>query len=257
MKKKLIQSILRANQILDIVSENNNGISLKEIANKLKLGSSTIFYLINTLIETNYIIQRENKYKLGPKNLQLGNYYLESLSLYKIALPIVEDLLVKINESILLYMVENNKFLELVKMESTHSVKPTRIVINSNNANATAIGKVLISSLSKDELKEFIKNNNLHKFTKNTIISLNKLYKELEKVRKDGYALDCEESEIGVNCIAAPIYNYKEEIKASIGFSIPTQRFSKKQIIKIIPLLKNGVAEISRLLGFNEKYDHF
>lgn len=252
MKKKLIQSVLRATKILDIVSsENKNGISLKEIANKLGLGSSTVHYLINTLIYNNFIIQSGNKYNLGTKSLQLGTAYLENLSIYKIALPILEDLLVKINESILLYiMIENNKFLGLAKMESTYTVKPTNIVITPNNANATAIGKVLISSLSKSELKIFIKNNGLKKFTKNTITSFEELCKELEKVKKVGYALDCEESEIGVNCIAAPIYNHTRKIVAALGFSIPTQRFSKKLIEKILPLLKNGTAEISRTLGF-------
>lgn len=253
MKKKTIQSVSRAIKILDIVSsENKNSVHLKEIANRLGLGSSTVYYLINTLIDNNFIIQSGNKYNLGPKSLQLGTSYLENLSIYKIALPILEGLLVEINEIILLYMIENNEFLLLAKMESTHSVKPTNIIITPNNATATAIGKVLVSSLSKDELKIFIKKNGLKKFTKNTITSFEELCKELEKVKKVEFALDREESDIGVNCIATPIYNHNGKIVAALGISIPIQRYSEKLIGKLLPLLKNGTAKISRTLGFRQ-----
>ena len=253
MNKKLIQSILRADNILNVISVNNEDIGLKEIANKLGLQSSTAFYLINTLIETNYLIQNRKKYKLGPRNLELGNRYLDNLSIYKIGLPIAEEIAYKINECVLLYTLENNKFLELVKIDSTHSVQPTRIIIDANNANATAIGKILLSSFSKKELQEFVNNNKLNKFTENTITSFNQLYKELGKVRQNGYALDLEESDIGVNCIAAPIYDHKGELKSSMGCSIPSQRFSKNLITIYTPLLEKGAAEISRLLGYNEK----
>lgn len=252
MKKKLIQSVLRSNQILDIVSNNQDGICLKDIAKKLELGSSTVFYLIHTLIYNNFIIQSNNKYKLGPKNLQLGNSYLESLSIYKIATPILEDLLKKINETIYLYIIEHKEFLELAKLEGTHAVKPTRIATNSNNAHATAVGKILLSSFSKDELKEFTKTG-MKKFTKNTISSFKQLSKEMDKIKENQYALDFEESEIGIFCISVPIHNHKKEIYASIGVSIPAQRFSKARINKYLSFLKNGAAAISNALGFQRQ----
>ena len=102
-------------------------------------------------------------------------------------------------------------------------------------------------------MQEFINNEKLIKFTENTITSFDQLYKELGKVRQSGYALDLEESDIGVNCIAAPIYNHKGELKSSIGCSIPSQRFSKNLITLYTPLLQKSAAEISRLLGYNEK----
>ena len=251
MEKKLIQSVLRAVKILDIVSEKKEGIGLKEISDKLGLGSSTVFYLINTLVYADFIIQINNKFKLGPKNLKLGNNYLENLSIYNSALPILENLLVKINENIYLFMNANNEFLQLAKLESTHSVKPTRVDTNKSNANATAIGKILISDLSNDKLKEFFNNKSiLNKYTDKTITSFDLFCEELEKIKRDGYALDCEESESGVNCSAAPVYNHEGKIKAAIGISIPTQRFSEKLLIKIIPLIKQIALEISSKLGF-------
>ena len=251
MEKKLIQSVLRAAKILDIVAECKDGIILKEIANKLKLGSSTVFYLVSTLVELGFIKQINNKYKLGPKNLHLGSNYLENLSIYKIAVPVLEDLLEKINENIYLYMIENNEFLQLIKMESAHSVKPTRISNDTNNAHSTAIGKILLSSFSKEKLEEFIaKYDSLQKFTKNTITTLDQLNKELDIIRIKGYALDTEESEICINCIAVPVYNHKGNIKASIGVSIPTQRYSNDIENKILPLLRNSAAKISNELGF-------
>lgn len=252
--KKLIQSLVRAGEILDIVSENKDGISLKEIADKLNLGSSTVFYLINTLTYLGFVKQnKNNKYKLGPKNLYLGNNYLENLSIYNIALPLLEKIIDEFNENVYLVMLENTNFLSLIKLESTHSVRPTKVANERKNAHATAIGKILLSSFSKDELNTFVNNfDELHKFTSNTIISLEKLHIEMDMIRERGYALDLEESEMGINCIAVPIHDHKEEVKAAIGTSIPSQRFSEEIKDKILPSLKSTAYQISVMLGYKE-----
>ena len=247
-KKKLIQSLIRAGEILDIVSENKDGISLKEIADKLGLGSSTVFYLISTLAHMGFVKQgKTNKYKLGPKNLYLGNNYLENLSIYNIALPLLEEIINEFNENIYLVMIEDSSFLSLVKLESSHSLRPTKMANYIKNAHATAIGKILLSSFSDEKLGSFGK---FQEFTKNTITSLGKLQKEMSTVRKNGYALDMEESEIGIKCIAVPIYDHKNKIKAAIGTSIPTQRFSKETEIKILSALKDVARKISVSLGY-------
>jgi IclR family KDG regulon transcriptional repressor len=253
MKKKLIQSVLRAVKILDIVSRYDGGINLKDISKELGLGSSTVFYLINTLVEVNFIKHvANNKYKLGPKNLQLGNNYLNNLSLYKVSNPIIEELLEKINENIYLFMLENQNFIQILKMESSHSVKPTKLANDKSNAHATAIGKIFLSSFEDEECEKFINEfNHLQKYTKNTIASLNSLKKELDLIRKNGYSLDMQESEIGINCIAVPIYNHLGKIKASMGVSIPTQRFPDNFKDALLPSIKASANKISRELGYN------
>lgn len=253
MEKKLIQSVLRAAKIIDIVAKYDDGISLKDISKELGLGSSTVFYLINTLVETDFIKHTaNNKYKLGPKNLQLGNNYLNNLSIYKISAPILEDLLEKINENIYLFMLENQNFIQILKMESSHSVKPTKLSNDKSNAHATAIGKIFLSSFTEEECEQFIKEyNHLQKYTKNTINSLDRLKKELDTIKKNGYSLDMEESEIGINCIAVPIYNHICKIKASVGVSIPTQRFPENFKEVLLPLIQEGANKISKELGHN------
>jgi len=252
--KKLIQSVQRAGKILDIVSENKDGISLKEIAVTLGLGSSTVFYLINTLVEIGFIKQsKSNKYKLGSRNLYFGNKYLENLSVYNIALPLLEKILTRFNENIYLMMIENSDFLWLAKLESSHSVKPTKVANDRSNSHATAIGKILLSSFSEEELKNFIKQyDDLQKFTKNTITSFDKLKQDIDGIKENGFALDMEESEKGINCIAVPIYNHKKDIKAAIGISMPTQRFSEKVKDEILPELINTAKSISFELGYKD-----
>lgn len=252
MEKKLIQSVLRAIEILDTVSENKEGISLKEIAGKLNLGSSTVFYLINTLVEKDFIKHlKNNKYKLGSKNLQLGNCFLENLSIHKIAMPLIENLMEKINENIHLFIIEDNNFIEIAKIQCSHSVRPTKVSNFRFNSHATAIGKSMLASFNKEELEDFItKYCNLPKLTDNTITNIEQLNEEINRVRKNGYALDIEESEIGLNCIAVPIHNHNKKIIGSLGVSIPTQRFSESIKDKLILELKKTSEAISNELGY-------
>lgn len=252
MERKLIQSVERAAKILDIVSKYTQGVKLKEVSNVLGLGSSTVFYLISTLVETGFIKQNNGKYQLGSKNLMLGNIYLENMSIYKIALPVIEELLEKINENIDCVLYENDEIYFLIRMESTHSVKPTKLATSVKNAHATALGKLFLSTMPKEKLNDFVKKNcSLEKFTKNTITNLNDLNAELDKIRENRYALDIEGAGTGVNCIAVPIYSHEGKIIASIVASAPSQRFSKDIENQILTLLKNSATLISNELGYN------
>ncbi len=253
---KLIQSIERAVKILDLVSGSNEGVRLKELAAGLRLGSSTVYNLAHTLCEVNLLRQdaRTNKYWLGSKTLQLGNRYLDGLSLYSVAQPVVAELAERFNENFYLTMLEGEAMLPLIRIESTHSVKPTKSANVMANSHATAIGKVLLSSFSREDLHRFIREKRvLERYTDNTITTEVGLIAELEKVRREGYAMDLEESEIGINCISGPVRNHRGVVIAALGTSIPTQRFSQQVVDSILPLLLDACERISRQLGYLDR----
>lgn len=247
---KLVQSIERAVNILDFVADSGQGVRLKEIAEKLVLKQSTAHNLLNTLCALNLVQQAKNRYRLGPRTLYLGNRYLESLSLYDVAKPIVKELVHQFNENFYLVMMEDSNFYFLIRVESTHNVKPTRTAIDKSTSHATAIGKVLLSSFEPESLKRFIRENGLLQgFTVNTITTEEKLAEELKRVRAAGYALDREEMEIGINCISVPIRNHRGETVAALGAEIPTQRFSPRTVDTMLPVLREAAGRISAELG--------
>jgi IclR family transcriptional regulator, KDG regulon repressor len=250
---KLIQSIQRAVRILEIVADSPEGVRLKELAASLKLGSSTVYNLAHTLCQMDLLRQddKTNRYQLGLKNLQLGNRYLDSMSLYNIAEPVVVELVGRFNENFYLTMLDGQTMLTLIRMESSHSVKPTKSANEMANSHATALGKVLLSSFSPEELHSFLSERRpLRKYTAHTITREDALMAELERVARDGYALDLEESEIGTNCISVPIRNHRAAVIAALGTSIPSQRFSQQVVKSILPQLKNACLKISTELGY-------
>ncbi len=252
-KIKTIQSVDRACKILDILSNSDRAINLNKIAKTINLKNSTVYHLINTLVKNGFIKKINGKYNLDVKCLKIGNTYLKGLSLLNISKPLLTELMNKFNENIYLVMQDehdNENFFSLLKLESTHSVKPTKVATNISNAHATAIGKVFLSSFSAQDISRLREKYNFLKYTPNTIISTTDLLTELSKVRRMKYALDLEESEIGINCVAVPIYNHDEKIIASIGISIPTQRFTKKFFNEIIYSLKDTSLKISKELGY-------
>jgi DNA-binding IclR family transcriptional regulator len=123
-----------------------------------------------------------------------------------------------------------------------------------NPAHSSAVGKVLLSHLSEEELDHLIKNKGLPKRTENTITDSIQLEEHLKAVRTQGYAIDDEENERGIRCIAAPIYNEVGKAVAAVSISGPAFRITKKVIQEI---LKKEVMEtafkISQRLGFKER----
>ena len=249
---KPIQSIQRAVRILEVIAQKKNGYKVTEIAKHVELKTTTVHNILSTLCELGMAKQVEMKYCLGPKTLQLGSRYLESLTLNEIAYPVVQDLVDEFNESFFIVTIENHhQFYFLIQIDCNHNVKATRVAADKSASHATAVGKVLLSSFDAQELEEFIEENNLLKpFTKNTITDRDKLIQELEQVRKNGYALDREENDLGIFCVATPIYDHHKNIIAALGTSIPIQRLSSDFLEDVRIHMLESAYYISSNLGY-------
>ena len=248
---RLIQSIARAVRILEVISECNEGYKLKDISERMGLQNTTVHNILSTLCQLGLAKQTGTGYCLGPKTLQLGSRYLDSLSLYESAYPLVKDLVTTFNESFFIVSLNGHEFTFLIKIDCTHNVKTTRVGADKSASHATAVGKVLLSSFSGSELDEFIKENILFEpFTKNTITTREELIRELDEIREVGYALDREETEAGLYCVAAPIYDHHRHIIASLGVSMPIQRFSADLLEQIRNKMLEYAGQISSDLGY-------
>jgi IclR family KDG regulon transcriptional repressor len=120
-----------------------------------------------------------------------------------------------------------------------------------NPLHCTGVGKVLLSGMTNDEIDRVIAERGLKKYTPNTITNRNDLFEEIERVRNEGVAYDHEELNIGVKCIAAPIFNRAGRVVASVSISGPGQRFLSEKIHLFESEVKTAGYEISRGLGFS------
>jgi DNA-binding IclR family transcriptional regulator len=255
----LVQTIERASSILDILGQNPQGISIRELSTKIKLPKGTTHRLLSSLSYFGYVRQdpRTRNYLLGLKLVELGQLLLGQLDLRKEAEPFLRDLAERTKETVHLVFLDRNEIVYIDKVETEQNssgLKMASRVGLRNPAHSSAVGKVLLAHFPEEELKNFIKEKGLAKRTGNTIVDPAQLKEHLKSVRAQGYAIDDEENEKGIRCVAAPIYNEVGKTVAAISISGPAFRITKKMIQES---LKKEVMEtalkVSQRLGFRDK----
>ena len=114
----------------------------------------------------------------------------------------------------------------------------------------TAVGKILLAYMTEREQEEYFKTSELIARTRNTITDPIQLMREFSSIKRDGYSIDDEETELGVRCIAAPVRDHAGDVVAAISVSGPSTRLTNPKIRELEPLLKAAALEISRSIGY-------
>jgi len=251
--KSKIKSLDKAFNIIDIVSDSKEGLSLTEIAKTIGISKSSAHHLISTIVNNRYIKQNtiNKKYKLGLKTIEIGNKCLKNLSLSSIGFSYLKEIQDTINETVYLVKIEGINLATIETLNSSHTIRPFDVTVTEDEYHASALGKILLSALDENSLKSFLENKGLKKCTKNTITSFGQLKRELESIKETKIAFDHEELEDGLCCIASPILNPKSNIIGAIGASIPKQRFNFEKENEIASLIKDFALKISKELGYN------
>jgi len=252
----LVQTIERAYSILDILGESSQGIALRELSAKIKLPKGTTHRLLSSLSYFGFVRQdpKTRNYFLGLKLVELGQVLLNQLDLRKEAEPFLRDLAERTKETVHLVILDRNEIVYIDKVEADQNQSGLRMASRvglRNPAHSCAVGKVLLSYLSVEEVDRVIKEKGLAKRTENTITDPIQLMEHLKVVRAQGYAIDDEENEKGVRCVATPIFNEAGKAVAAISISTPVFLVTKKIVQDV---LKKEVMEtalkISQRLGF-------
>lgn len=250
--KEIVQSVDRALSIIEVLSDYEEGLALTEISTKIKLHKSTVHRLLGTLIQRGYVEQNEetNKYKLTLKLFELGNKLVEKMDILPIAKPYLKRLGENTNEVVHLVLLEDTEIVYIDKVESENTIRMHSRIGSRSPAYCTAVGKAILAHLPDEELEEIWERSDIKELTKYTITNLDTMKKELEKIRERGYSIDNEENELGVRCVAAPIFNFKGEVCAAVSVSGPIMRITQQKIKQIAKLVMESCKEISRQLGY-------
>ncbi len=246
-----VQSIDRAVQILNCFTEQRPELKLTEIAEELELNKSTVHGLINTLKYHGLIEQDEEsqKYRLGLYLLQLAERAAGSIDVIGIARPHLVEICNKVDETIHIANLDGLEIVYIDKFESTHSMRIYTTRGSRNPAYCTGVGKAMLAFQDIDFLNKEIPIQ-MKKLTPNTLEYKGDLMKELEQIRKDGYALDREENVEGLFCVAVPIFDRLGQVHYGLSVSGPTVRMTEEKVQQTIHLLREAGAEISQKLGY-------
>jgi len=250
-----IKVLINTFNILNYFIKKGRPVALTELSEKLNIYPSTIHRILDTLRYLKYIdqISDSEKYQLGLKSLELGTAKLSQIDLIKEVMPFLNEISRKYNENVYLGVLFENMVLYLAKKETPRKIRVVTHLGARAYFNCTALGKVLMAFIPKDEREKIYKNIGFPRFTKNSITNKKQFEEEIKKVKRQGFAIDSEESEKDIQCIAIPIRDYSTHVIAALSISGPSYRFNVKKQIN----LKNEIIEygqkISKSLGCKEE----
>lgn len=249
------QSLKKALDILEVMVDFDHPARLQDISQKAEMSPSTVLRFLNTFIDFGYAKQDPDTslYYLTLKLADLGNRnrmnypFLAGLKKY------IKQIASRFNESSSLCIEDNMQMVYIATEEGPFRMLQTLSRIGRiAPMHSTGVGKIFLTQYSDAKLDELVEKKGLPKLTEKTITSLPELKTELEKIRRQGFAFDEEECEIGVRCIAVPVRDYTGTIIAALSISAPITRLSYDRTNEIISyMLKIGI-EASEELGYKQ-----
>jgi len=248
-----IKSTVKTLKVLKLFAPEKNVWSVQDMARELGYHKSSIQRIVTTLESEGFlsrVSEGKGLYRLGPMILFLGNLAEMSTDLRSIALPVMRELVEAVRETAYLCVADGNQSLYIEKVECSQPIRIIHAVGKRNPLHCTGVGKVLLSGMTEEEIDRVISEKGLSPSTPNSITDRERLLEELERVRKTGIAYDNEELDIGVRCIAAPIFNRDGKITAAISISGPIQRITPERMDSLEAEVRAAASEISYQQGF-------
>lgn len=251
--KYLLQSVYNALEVLDLLSSQGE-LGAAEISKELNMGKSSVFRILYTLEKKRYVQKASNaKYKLGIKFAHYGSIVIEQQDDFSFAKPFLRQLRDIVNETVHLAVLDNECNIVFIGKETgTSSITMSSRIGSTFPAYCTANGKCLLSYNYSEEIERKIYSFRFVRKTKQTIMDPETLISELKQILQQGYAVDFEESEIGLVCYSAPIFDIAGKAVAAISISGPTDRMQQNRKA-MTQALKQISEEISKSMGYIKK----
>ena len=245
-----LTSVTNVIRLIDCFSDNEYEIGISGFATRLGLAKSTVHRLAATLTYTGLLEQNSEtgKYRLGLKVFELGSLVRRKMDISNEAKPWLMRLRDQSGETVRLAVLGQGGIVYINFLDSRHAIRMTSGIGLRGPVHCTAEGKSLLAYQPK-EIVDRIVGLPFEQRTNHTITDPKMLRKELAAVRAAGYAIDDEECEIGMRCIAAPVRDDSGNVIAAVGVAGPVQRLTKKLLLSLAPSLLGTVQAISQRLG--------
>ncbi len=244
-----IQSLAKGLKILNLLEHSRQGMGTTEVANQLDIDKSSASRLLHTLANYGFVEQDEAtaRYLLGPQLVTLGQRLLNRITLRDHARPYLYELVDKTGECAHLAIQAQRQALYIDQVESTAALRVESEIGTLAPLHCTALGKTLLA------FGEVRIPDELQPYTRRTVADRSSLAAQLEQTRKRGYAIDDEEYNYGVRCVAAAVYDHQGKLVGAVGISGPAGRVTLERIDEFGAVVKGVAGALSARLGYEAR----
>lgn len=245
-----VQSLDRAVSLLGLVAE-GNGLSLTELANRSGLAPSTVYRMLTTL-QRHGVAEFEEPSQLwfvGVELFRMGSAFLRRRKLAERGRAVIEELMLETGETANLAIADHRTVVFVTQAESHETIRAFFRPGTRSPCHASGIGKAILAFSTAERCEALLGRGKLESFTTKTLTTREALDADLQQVRLRGYALDDEERNIGMRCIAAPVFNELGEPFGGVSISGPSVRIDQAFIDRVAPMVVAAGYRLTEAVG--------
>jgi IclR family acetate operon transcriptional repressor len=249
-EQNTIKSLDRAMAVFEHLST-QSGVSLSALSEQMGESTATLYRILFTL-EARGLVEfdaAQQLWHIGPGAFIIGARFLRRTSLVERARPILRTLMERTGETANLGVAQADQVLFVSQVETHESIRAFFPPGTLSPLHASGIGKALLAFMDRDQCNRILKQTDRTRFTVHTLCDAEQLKADLEEIRSRGYSIDGEEKNLGMRCIAAPVFNHYGEAVAGLSVSGPTSRVSPERIEPFAEAVKAAAASLTAALG--------
>jgi len=246
-----IQSLARAFAIIEEIARHREGIGLADLSKRVGLHNSTAFHLAKTLLSLGYVRQESEtkRYRVGRPLFALAASCLDEIEMVHVATPILEELSRETGESGHFAVRMGDAVVVIARTAGSGAFQLTERVGVVRPAHCTALGKMILASLPRDELERFLARVELKASTEKSITDIPALLRDIDAVRASGIAYDDGEFNAEVRCVAVAVRDFTGKAIGAVGLSGPIWRMTVEAMQARAKALQASADRLSHALG--------
>jgi IclR family transcriptional regulator, acetate operon repressor len=245
-----VKALDRAFDLLKSLSKDDQ-LTLTELTLETGMAPSTAHRLLTTMQRHGIVAFNETMqhWMVGVETFRIGSSFVRRTNVVQASRAIMRELMEDTGETANLAIADNGDVVFISQVETHEDIRAFFRPGSRGPMHTSGIGKVLLAELRHEEVETILEERGLPSFTPNTITSAAVLFSDLEDTRKRGWSIDDEERNIGMRCLAAPIYNAFGEAIAGISISGPSVRMPDERLVELGPMVKSAAARITTEIG--------
>ncbi|MFZ5651767.1 MAG: IclR family transcriptional regulator [Bacillota bacterium] len=247
-----VQSLERAFALLEAFAPNNSEQGISDLSRRVNLPRPTVSRLVATLESLGYLRQNKvtKKYSLGPKLLYLGTVVQAGFNLMDVAAPVLHKLRDELKETVYIDVIDGDERVCIASLPGLHAVRTVVDPGQRSPLYAGADSRMLLSSLSDDQIEAYLKRVRMKPFAPHTVTDPEKLLELVKEIRAKGYSFSVGEFHSGSACISAPVRDSSGNITAALSVSFPEMKVRQPYIDSYRLAVTGAALEMSRQMGY-------